>query len=381
MSGNIIKQPIEKVALERYILDKVPRIQTPIRISQFTFGQSNPTYRITAADEQKYVLRKKPPGKIVSPQSHRVDREYRVLHSLEESPVPVPKTYHFCEDDAIIGTPFYIMEFIDGRIFEKVTMPEITDPKERTQLWRETVRLLSRIHAVDHIEAGLESFGKGYQYFERQVRLWIKMSERQAHVKDNNTGEEIGVLPHIEDCSRYLSDQTVQPKDRVSLVHGDFKLDNLVFHKTEPRVIAILDWESSTIGHPLADVAQLLVPYCLAPKPGAAPYDLSAFLSGALPGQPTVKQLLQWYVEDSGYDLSPDFRYGFAFNTFKGAIMCQGIAARVALGQGKNKQAKVYATMRNALADLAWEMTQEAMKNDLQGSGQGCRGSQTRVTI
>lgn len=170
-----------------------------------------------------------------------MDREYRVLHSLEASSVPVPKTYHFCDNETIIGTPFYIMEFIDGRIFEKITMPDITDPTERTQLWREAVRTLSRIHAVDHIKLGLESFGKGNQYYDRQIRLWTQISQTQANVKDKKTGKKMGVLPHIEDCSRCLSDKTVQPKDQVSLVHGDFKLDNLVFHNTEPRVIAILE--------------------------------------------------------------------------------------------------------------------------------------------
>lgn len=185
-------------------------------------------------------MRKKPPGKLVSKTAHKVEREYRVLHALEHTDVAVPKTYCLCEDDSIIGTPFYIMEFLDGRIIEDFSIPDVT-PEERNQMWRAAVETLARFHAVDYRKIGLEKFGKPSGFYDRQVQTWSTICEAQEAVEDVETGEKVGRLPHFEELIRYFTDKRLQPKDRTTLVHGDYKIDNLVFHKTEPRVIGILE--------------------------------------------------------------------------------------------------------------------------------------------
>lgn len=185
-------------------------------------------------------MRKKPPGKLLSKTAHKVEREYRIMHALEGTQVAVPKTYGLCEDESIIGTPFYIMEFLDGRIFEDFTMPGVS-PTDRTAMWREAVRTLARLHAVDHHKQGLGTFGKPNGFYNRQINTWITICNSQAKVTDVETGEPVGQLPHFEETVRFFKNEKLQPKDRSTLVHGDFKIDNLVFHKTEPRVIGILE--------------------------------------------------------------------------------------------------------------------------------------------
>lgn len=216
------------------------RVKLTRAIEQFGFGQSNPTYQITAADGQRFVMRKKPPGKLLSKTAHKVEREYRIMHALEGTDVAVPKTYGLCEDEAVIGTPFYIMEFLDGRIFEDFTMPGVT-PDERTAMWRDAVRTLARLHAVDFPKRGLATFGKAGGFYGRQVKTWVTICSSQAKAVDVETKEPVGQLPHFEETVRFFKNERLQPKDRATLVHGDFKIDNLVFHKTEPRVIGILE--------------------------------------------------------------------------------------------------------------------------------------------
>ena len=185
-------------------------------------------------------MRKKPPGKLVSKTAHKVEREYRILHALEHTDVAVPKTYALCEDDSVIGTPFYIMEFLDGRIFEDFLMPGLS-AEERNALWKEAVYTLARFHAVDPKKVGLEKFGKASGFYNRQINTWNTICQSQEKVADIETGEPVGRLPHFEEIMRFFKNEKLQPKDRTALVHGDYKIDNLVFHKTEPRVIGILE--------------------------------------------------------------------------------------------------------------------------------------------
>lgn len=330
-------------------------------------------------------MRKKPPGKLLSKTAHKVEREYRIMHALENTGVAVPKTYGLCEDESVIGTPFYIMEFLDGRIFEDFTMPGVT-ADERTAMWREAIRTLARLHAVDYKKQGLESFGKPSGFYNRQIQTWITICNSQAKAVDVETKEPVGQLPHFEETVRFFKNQRLQPKDRTTLVHGDFKIDNLVFHKTEPRVIGILEyassphptyvsnysgeqitdstggnsWEMSTVGHPLSDVCNFLTNFFSAKHVGATPYDASGFLPGATPGLPQPDQIVAWYREEAPWDPEPDLGWGMAFNIWRLAAVCQGIAARYAARQASSEKAKNHAVTRTPMAQFAWKLAQES---------------------
>lgn len=261
MAGRV-RQPIDVRSLERWISKNVPEIEAPLDIKQvrslhvpalpvdhhahlvahpqFGFGQSNPTYQLTAADSKRYVLRKKPPGTLLSKTAHAVEREYRIIAALAKTDVPVPKAYCLCEDTSVIGTPFYIMEFLDGRIFEDPIIPSVL-PDHRRAIWADAVRTLAKLHRIDPRSVGLENFGKPSGFYTRQVTTWRSICDAQAAVRDVETREAVGPLPHFPELMQFFADEGQQPADRGSLIHGDFKIDNLVFHKTEPRVIGILE--------------------------------------------------------------------------------------------------------------------------------------------
>jgi aminoglycoside phosphotransferase (APT) family kinase protein len=189
----------------------------------------------------KYVLRKKPPGKLLSKTAHSVEREHRIISALSATAVPVPKTYVLCEDSSVLGTPFYIMSFLDGRIIEDPSMPDASSAEERRAMWQDAIRTLAKLHAVDTGAVGLEDFGRRGGFYARQVRTWRTVCNAQASKKDVETGELVGQLPHFDEAMAYFQDPRRQPLDWACLVHGDYKIDNLVFHKTEPRVIGILE--------------------------------------------------------------------------------------------------------------------------------------------
>jgi aminoglycoside phosphotransferase (APT) family kinase protein len=214
---------------------------------KFGFGQSNPTYQIKSSDGSKYVLRKKPPGRLLSKTAHQVDREYRVLHALERTDVPVPRAIILCEDENVIGTIFYIMEFLDGRMFENPSFPGVS-ASDRREMWHDAVRTVAKLHRIDPKDVGLETFGKPTGFYNRQIKTFRRLAESQAAAKDKDSGEAVGQIPHFDEFLDFFADENKQPKDRGVLFHGDYKIDNLVYHKTEPRVIGILDWEMSTIG-------------------------------------------------------------------------------------------------------------------------------------
>ncbi|KAH8732785.1 acyl-CoA dehydrogenase family member 11 [Phaeosphaeriaceae sp. PMI808] len=359
MAGQI-RQPIDIAALEQYISANVPEIQVPLDVKQFGYGQSNPTYQLTDKSGKKYVMRKKPPGKLLSKTAHRVDREYRIIHALENTDVPIPKAYCLCQDEKVIGTDFYIMEFLDGRIFEDPAIPGVT-AEERTKMWHSAITTLAKFHRVAPASVNLASYGKSSGFYNRQIATFNTISKSQAEAKDKETGEPVGRFPHQDDMVAFFSDAKTQPKDRATFIHGDYKIDNVVFHKTEPRVIGILDWEMSTIGHPLSDLNNVLSPYVTASSAKAVAIGRAhaGFKPGATPGLPTRDELIQWYSEVAGWDPRPDFTWGDAFNTYRNTIIMQGIAARYALRQASSLQAKEYGLMTNPYAEIAWELVEE----------------------
>ncbi|KAI1490606.1 aminoglycoside phosphotransferase-like protein [Biscogniauxia mediterranea] len=397
MAGRV-RHPIDTKALEKYISENVPEIRIPLDVKQFGFGQSNPTYQLTAADGQRYVLRKKPPGRLLSKAAHKVEREYRIIAALSRhaTGVPVPRALCLCEDPSVVGTPFYVMSFVAGRIFEDPAMPDAASPGERAALWRAAVAALARLHAVDPVAVGLGSFGGGGGggkggggFYARQLRTWRGICDAQAATRDAETGRPVGPLPHFEALLEFFGDAARRPRSdddggrAPALIHGDYKIDNLVFHATEPRVVGILDWEMSTVGHPLSDLANLMQPFYSAEmltwggatsnsngKNGSSSATTAVvahpgFLPGATPGLPDAATVLRWYAEAAGtWDPRPEMGWAVAFSTFRLAAICQGIAARVAARQASSESARRHADAMVPLAELAWVLAQREKDKD-----------------
>ncbi|KAB8217350.1 kinase-like domain-containing protein [Aspergillus novoparasiticus] len=358
-----VRQPIDIPSLERYLNQNVPEIQTPLDVKQFSFGQSNPTYLLTGTDGRQYVLRKKPPGKLLSKTAHKVEREYKVIHALEQTDVPVPKAYCLCVDSNVIGTPFYIMEFLDGRLFTDPAMPGVS-AEERNALWKAAVQTLAKFHRVDPKSVGLETFGKPSGYYDRQISTFSTVSKAQSQAVDVETKEPVGELPHFMETVRFFSNKSTQPKDRGTLVHGDYKIDNMIFHKTEPRVIGILDWEMATVGHPLSDFCNLTSPYYL----DGTDHTTDQFQPGRIPGLPRREDCVRWYREVGGWDPTPDLPWGDAFFAWRLSIILQGVKARYALRQASSAQAHEHAKKTTPFALAAWERV-KAVQNTMRQKG------------
>ncbi|KAK2745564.1 hypothetical protein FQN57_003689 [Myotisia sp. PD_48] len=362
MAGEV-RQPFNLAALESYIQANVPEIAAPISVKQFGFGQSNPTYQLTDARGQKFVMRKKPPGKLISKTAHKVEREYRVLRALQNTDVPVPKVYALCTDDSVIGSAFYLMEFLDGRIIEEPHMPGVSN-SNRTEMWHDAVRTLAKLHRVNPASVGLETFGKPTGFYNRQIATFTALGESQASVKDIETGEQVGAIPRTEELLSFFADNSDQPLDRGVPIHGDFKIDNLVFHKSEPRVIGILDWEMSTIGHPLSDLANLIVPWTITAFSVDRRNAWPAFHPRAdYPGLPTQAQVVDWYKDVAGWDPKVDLAWAKAFALFRDSIIFQGIAARYATRQASSPVAKQVGQEMWHCSEICWDLVQRAKKD------------------
>ncbi|KAI5803527.1 putative aminoglycoside phosphotransferase [Peziza echinospora] len=371
-----IRQEIDIPALTRYIQGNFPEIATPIDVQQFGYGQSNPTYLLTStATKQRYVLRKKPPGVLLSKTAHAVEREYRVIKALEKTDVPAPKVYGLCEDVAVIGTPFYIMEYLDGRIFSNPSIPGVTE-MDRRLMWKSAIQTLAKLHSTPISLEGshdLTTFGRPNSFYPRQIKTLTTVSHSQSLVADITTQVPVGPLPNFDSLVHYF--QTTPVKDVACIIHGDYKLDNLVFHPTEPRVIGILDWELSTIGHPLSDLCNLTMPWVLAREGVEYVSDESAiekagrrkeraeFLDDRVLGLPRKEVLVEWYWHAVGGEkgwaggregLREMLRFGEGFTLFRTSVICQGIAARLARGQASSAKAFEHGRQFPGYAEAAW---------------------------
>lgn len=351
-STSAIRNQLDVAALEKYMTSHLHGTKGPIEVKQFKLGQSNPTYLITDAASNRYVLRKKPAGKLLSATAHAVEREYKVLAALASSgkKIPVPKVYALCEEASVLGTPFYIMEFVEGRILSDVTFAKMS-PEHRRKCWFSVIDALAEIHTVDFRAVGLEGFGRPEGFYSRQISSLRKVSGAQAVVRNKETNKAVGELPRLEEMLRWFDRN--QAEDATAIIHGDFKIDNMVFHPTEPRVIGILDWELSTIGHPLSDLANLLQPFYI-------PTELSDLpgLKGHKslpPGMPTDQELLNAYCMMTGRFAISHWEFCIAFSFFRLAVITQGIAARVAMGNASSAEARTFARLFVPMTELALE--------------------------
>jgi len=347
---------VDKV--EKYLVaNKLPGFSPPLTVKQFGHGQSNPTFLLQGTGPAQFVLRKQPPGQILSKTAHRIDREYQMMNCLADTPVPVPKMFLLCMDDEVVGKPFYIMEFMQGRIFKDPALPEC-EPAERRALWFALIDALAAVHNVDFVAVGLGEFGRQGGYFERQTTSLSKVSAAQLAVDP----EEVPEIPDFDLLANML--RQLQPKDAVSIVHGDFKMDNCIFHPTESRVIAMIDWEMSTIGHFGADMGNCLSPYFM-------PEDAPPLFGTSLPpnvaaelGLPTREEIMEHYCDQRQpksdfQELSAEMLFYVGFFCWKNAVICQGIAARVARGQASSAHASIVGSLTPLLGELSMMMLKE----------------------
>ena len=323
-----------------YLSSHVEGFCGPLTVSQFKGGQSNPTYMLDAGSG-RYVLRRKPPGKLLK-SAHAVDREFRVINALYGAGFPVPRPLLLCEDDAVIGTTFFVMEFVDGRIFWDLDLPGL-GADERAAIYDNVNQTIANLHNIDYAAIGLEDYGKPGNYFSRQISRWsgqYRASETSSVAAMN---ELIEWLP-----------QNIPDDESVSIVHGDFRLDNMIVHPTEPKVIAVLDWELSTIGHPLADFTYHMMTWQM-PELGIGSVGLAGKNLREL-GIPDEEAYIQLYCQRTGRDNGIANRNFYsAFNFFRLAAILQGIAGRVRDGTAASAHAAQAVKSVKPLADMGWQ--------------------------
>ena len=325
----------DEAKLDAWMREHVDGYSGSLQVRQFKGGQSNPTFWL-ADQERQYALRKKPPGKLLQ-SAHMVDREYRVMHALRDTDVPTATMYALCEDDSVIGTSFFIMEYVQGRIFWNVQLPKL-GPAERSAMYEELARVLAAIHSVDLEATGLSDYGRPDAYVARQVKRWSKqyLASQTADVAPMNTLMEW--LP-----------ANIPGDEATTLVHGDYRLDNLIFHATEPRALAVIDWELSTLGHPLCDLAYTCMLYdVMLPKIGGlGGVDFEAT------GIPSEAAFVARYCELTGRDGVPDLNYYKAFSLFRLAAIAQGVYKRSIDGNASSTEASMFGAAVPHLAGIA----------------------------
>jgi aminoglycoside phosphotransferase (APT) family kinase protein len=309
-----------------------------LEVRKFRGGESNPTFWVSDG-ERAYVLRKKPPGKLL-PSAHQVEREHRVLSALWDTDVPVARTYALCEDPSVVGTPFYLMEHVEGRIFWNVQLPKL-EPSERTAVYDELVRVLAAIHTVDVGAVGLADYGKQGGYVKRQIERWSGQYGKS----------ETQTVPAMDALIEWLP-ANLPANDETTLAHGDFRLDNLIFHPTEARCLAVIDWELSTLGHPIADLAYTCMLYDMVmPRVGGLlGVDFEAT------GIPTEEAFVARYCELTGRDGVEDWAFFKAFGLFRLAAIVQGVYKRAIDGNASSDDAMMYGAAVGHLSGIACKL-------------------------
>ncbi|MBT6124402.1 MAG: phosphotransferase family protein [Halieaceae bacterium] len=336
---------LDEGVVAAYLQANVPGFKGPLSASKFPGGQSNPTFRIDA-DSGTYVLRRQPPGKLLK-SAHAVDREYRVLAALRDTDVPVAEVYHLCEDPAVIGSMFYLMEYCDGNVYWNPALGEIHGPNTRGAMYDQMARTLASIHSVDLEAAGLADYGRPGNYFERQVGRWSRQYR----------ASELQKIDAMDRLIRYLEANIPADDGQVTLVHGDFRLDNVMYAQDNRRLIAVLDWELSTIGHPCADLAYQCMGMRLPPseQQQMAPGGLGGLDLQSL-GLPSEQDYIASYCQYRGIDRIDNWDFFLAFSFFRLAAIAQGVAKRASQGNASNASAGEVGDMVAPLAEMGLEI-------------------------
>jgi len=325
-------------SLARWMKENVEGFTGRLAVDQFKGGQSNPTYRLLTPSKT-YVFRRQPPGKLL-PGAHAIDREYRVLTALAQANFPVPRTYHVCEDSEVIGTPFYVMDMVEGRIFWEAHLPQVATA-DRAAYFDAMNATIAALHIIDPAAIGLGDYGKPGDYFARQIGRWSRQ-----YLGD----EAAGRVPAMDRLVEWLPANVPASQGETRIIHGDFRCDNMIFHPSEPRVLAVLDWELSTLGDPLSDFAYHLMMYRM-------PAGITAGLLGrdlAHEGIPSEDDYVAAYCRRTGRDGIADLDFLIAFNMFRLAAILHGIKARVVRGTAASVHAANMTGQLDQLADLAW---------------------------
>ncbi|MFM6986099.1 MAG: phosphotransferase [Hydrogenophaga sp.] len=341
---------VDATALQTWMQGHVEGFRGPLNIEMFKGGQSNPTFKLITP-ERAYVMRAKPgPVAKLLPSAHAIEREYRVMKALQGTGVPVARMFALCEDETVIGRAFYVMEYVDGRVLWDPSLPGMTTA-QRGALYDEMNRVLAALHSVRPEAIGLADYGKPGNYFERQIGRWSK--QYIASIT-----QPIPEMDRLMDWLPQAIPAMAREESMVSVVHGDYRLDNLMFHPGEPRVLAILDWELSTLGHPLADFSYHCMAWHITPGAfrGIGGLDVQAL------GIPSEADYIRRYCERTGFatpeQLEADWNFYLAYNLFRLAAILQGIAKRVETGTASSAQAVASAAGARPLAEMAWRFAQ-----------------------
>jgi aminoglycoside phosphotransferase (APT) family kinase protein len=332
--------PFDIAALARYLREIGCIDADDLNVMQFQGGQSNPTYQVTVG-KRRLVLRRKPPGTLL-PSAHAVDREYRVMKALAATDVPVAKMIALCEDSHVIGTPFYVMEHVEGRVLWDPALPGLTST-ERAAHYDELNRVIAALHRVDYRAVGLDDFGRVGGYVERQIARWSKQYEAGSAARIPSMDRLIEWLP------RHLP-----AGDETAIVHGDFRIDNVIFDPTEPRVLAVLDWELSTLGHPLSDFAYQVMAWRLK----AGEFRGLADCNFAALGIPTEAEYVAAYCRRTGREHIADWDFYLIFNMFRITAILHGVLSRALQGNAASGNAMETGGRAQRIADVAWSMAQ-----------------------